>query len=456
MSEGRNTALLLAILLFTGISWGLTISLATIATSTGIAPMTVAFWAALIGAVLLTGVIVVRGKRVVLDREHITFYAVTGFVGTAFPHALSFWVAMYMPAGNRAIIYALIPMITLGISIALAIEKASFKRFIGIALGLAAMLIMLLPGAHVPLPDELFWTLMTLIIALSYAVENVYVGLRRPQRLDGLTALWGMTTAGALMLVPAIVVSGAPVLLPFRFDIAEGAILLSTLSHLLAYSGLLYMINNGGVVFGSQVSYIVTPAAIVWGIILLAEPLTVTISVSLVLIMAGLALIKPNPRKKVPPFLKRQFLEAGAVSPRCDRCRSPARLTPCHVAGPGQRKQGSLDHVARRHHVTGFSWRIPRLFIKWRDGFKVRRVDGVNPHGPAFEFFAQAIGHAGLSVLCHPVSGTAAPEFGRLAMPDVETMLTMSPAPDASSDGTSLRVSRKVPVAAALMVVLTA
>jgi drug/metabolite transporter (DMT)-like permease len=298
MSEGRNTALLLAILLFTGISWGLTISLATIATSTGIAPMTVAFWAALIGAVLLTGVIVVRGKRVVLDREHITFYAVTGFVGTAFPHALSFWVAMYMPAGNRAIIYALIPMITLGISIALAIEKASFKRFIGIALGLAAMLIMLLPGAHVPLPDELFWTLMTLIIALSYAVENVYVGLRRPQRLDGLTALWGMTTAGALMLVPAIVVSGAPVLLPFRFDIAEGAILLSTLSHLLAYSGLLYMINNGGVVFGSQVSYIVTPAAIVWGIILLAEPLTVTISVSLVLIMAGLALIKPNPRKK--------------------------------------------------------------------------------------------------------------------------------------------------------------
>ena len=57
MSEGRNTALLLAILLFTGISWGLTISLATIATSTGIAPMTVAFWAALIGAVVLTGVI---------------------------------------------------------------------------------------------------------------------------------------------------------------------------------------------------------------------------------------------------------------------------------------------------------------------------------------------------------------------------------------------------------------
>jgi drug/metabolite transporter (DMT)-like permease len=63
------------------------------------------------------------------------------------------------------------------------------------------------------------------------------------------------------------------------------------------------MINNGGVVFGSQVSYIVTPSAVIWGIVLLAEPLTVTISVSLVLIMAGLALIKPRPRKKVPETL---------------------------------------------------------------------------------------------------------------------------------------------------------
>ncbi len=293
--------LLLAILLFTGVSWGLTISLATISISTGINPLTVAFWSALLGAILLTCAVILRRKPVVLDSAHLKFYAIIGFAGTAFPHALSFHVAAHMPAGNRAIIYALIPMITLLMSIAIAVEKASVQRFAGIALGLAAMLIMLLPGAHVPVEGELFWTVLTLLIALSYAFENVYVGLHRPEGLDGLTALWGMTTAGALMLAPAVAISGAPMLLPFDFSIAEGAIVLSTVSHLLAYSGLLYMLTHGGVVFGSQVSYIVTPAAIVWGIVLLGEPLTVTIIVSLVLIMAGLALIKPKPRRHALP-----------------------------------------------------------------------------------------------------------------------------------------------------------
>jgi drug/metabolite transporter (DMT)-like permease len=292
--------LLLAILAFTGVSWGLTISLATIAISTGFHPLTVAFSSALLGAVVLSIVVAMRRKRLVLDAAHLKFYAVTGFIGTAFPHALSFQVAAHMPAGNRAIIYALIPMITLLMSIAIAVEKASARRFTGIVLGLAAMMIMLLPGAHVPVEGELFWTFLTLLIALSYAFENVYVGLHRPGGLDGLTALWGMTTAGAAMLVPAVAVSGAPMLVPFDFNLAEGAIALSTVSHLLAYSGLLYMLNHGGVVFGAQVSYVVTPAAIVWGIVLLGEPLTLTITISLVLILAGLALIKPKPSARKP------------------------------------------------------------------------------------------------------------------------------------------------------------
>ncbi len=85
-----RTALLIAVLLLTGIGWGLTISLATVATSTGISPLTVALWSALSGAIILSIVMLLRRKRVLLDRQHLVFYAITGFVGTAFPHALSF------------------------------------------------------------------------------------------------------------------------------------------------------------------------------------------------------------------------------------------------------------------------------------------------------------------------------------------------------------------------------
>ena len=285
---------LLVILLFTGLGWGLTISLATIATASGIDPLTVALWSALAGALLLTVVLLARGVRPPTDGAHLRFYLVTGFLGTAFPHALSFYAAIHLPAGVRAIVFALIPMITLLLSIMLAMEKANARRFTGILLGLLAMLVMFLPGVQVPLPGQVFWTLVSLAAATSYAVENVYISLKRPAELDAVTALWGMTVAGTLMLLVTLWLADAPYLLPFDFSTAELAILLMAVVHLGAYAGLLYMLSHAGVVFASQVSYIVTPAAVMWGVVLLSEDISLSIVLALVLIMAGLALIKPK------------------------------------------------------------------------------------------------------------------------------------------------------------------
>ena len=290
----KSVWLLVIVLLLTGLGWGLTISLATLATASGIDPLTVALWSALAGALMLSVVLLVRGLRPPMDGPHLRFYLVTGFLGTAFPHALSFYAAIYLPAGIRAIVFALIPMITLLLSIMLCMEKANVRRFTGILLGLLAMLVMFLPGVQVPLPGQLFWTLVSLAAATSYAVENVYISLRRPAGLDAAAALWGMTVAGTGMLLVTLWLAGAPYLLPFEGTSAELSILLMAAAHLGAYAGLLYMLSHAGVVFASQVSYIVTPAAVMWGVLLLDEEISLSIVLALALIMAGLSLIKPQ------------------------------------------------------------------------------------------------------------------------------------------------------------------
>lgn len=293
-ASSPKSAWLVIILLCTGVGWGLTISLATFATATGLDPLTIALWSAMAGAVILTVVLLVCGKRPPLDGEHLRFYLVTGFVGTAFPHALSFYAAIHLPAGVRAIVFALIPMITLVLSLVLSLESANLRRFAGILLGLLAMLVMFLPGVEVPLPGQVLWTLVSLAAAASYAVEEVYISLKRPAGLDAGTALWGMTIAGAVMLLIAVWLADAPLLLPLDASIAELSILLMAIVHLGAYAGLLYMLSHGGAVFASQVSYIVTPAAIVWGVVLLGEEISLSIILALVLILCGLALIKPH------------------------------------------------------------------------------------------------------------------------------------------------------------------
>jgi len=293
-ASSPKSAWLVIILLCTGVGWGLTISLATFATATGLDPLTIALWSAMAGAVILTVVLLVCGKRPPLDGEHLRFYLVTGFVGTAFPHALSFYAAIHLPAGVRAIVFALIPMITLVLSLGLSLESVNLRRFAGILLGLLAMLVMFLPGVEVPLPGQVLWTLVSLAAAASYAVEEVYISLKRPAGLDAGTALWGMTIAGAVMLLIAVWLADAPLLLPLDASIAELSILLMAIVHLGAYAGLLYMLSHGGAVFASQVSYIVTPAAIVWGVVLLGEEISLSIILALVLILCGLALIKPH------------------------------------------------------------------------------------------------------------------------------------------------------------------
>jgi len=293
-ASSPKSAWLVIILLCTGVGWGLTISLATFATATGLDPLTIALWSAMAGAVILTVVLLVCGKRPPLDGEHLRFYLVTGFVGTAFPHALSFYAAIHLPAGVRAIVFALIPMITLVLSLGLSLESVNLRRFAGILLGLLAMLVMFLPGVEVPLPGQVLWTLVSLAAAASYAVEEVYISLKRPAGLDAGTALWGMTIAGAVMLLIVVWLAGAPLLLPLDASIAELSILLMAIVHLGAYAGLLYMLSHGGAVFASQVSYIVTPAAIVWGVVLLGEEISLSIILALVLILCGLALIKPH------------------------------------------------------------------------------------------------------------------------------------------------------------------
>lgn len=287
-------ASLVVILLLTGLGWGLTISLATLATASGIDPLSVALWSAATGAVLLSGILLVRGKRPPLSGEHLRYYLVTGFLGTAFPHALSFYAAIHLPAGIRAIVFALIPMIALVLAIILSLETASVRRITGIVLGLLAMLVMLLPGVEVPLPGQAFWMLVSLAVAISYAMENVYISVKRPAALDAVTALWGMTVSGTIMLLVTLWLAEAPYLLPFDASTAELSILLMAVVHLGAYAGLLYMLRHGGVVFASQVSYIVTPSAVMWGVVVLSETVSLSIVLALALILCGLALIKPR------------------------------------------------------------------------------------------------------------------------------------------------------------------
>lgn len=289
--------LLRAILVVSGLSWGATVSLATLATAGGHHPMTVALWSALVGLAVLTGVMVLRRRGPPHDRRTLLFYALVGLFGTALPHTLTFYAAAHLAAGPRAIVYALIPLMTWLVSLTLGLERGLLRRFAGLALGFAAVALLIDPNFRAAGPNHVFWMGVALGAAACYAVENVYVSLKRPAALDTPALLWGVTLAAVLWLTGALLALELPILPPASLDGDEAAVVAMALLHLGAYGGLFVAIRQGGAVFASQVSYIVTPAGVVWGLILLDEAASLRVAAATALVLLALFLIRPNPAR---------------------------------------------------------------------------------------------------------------------------------------------------------------
>lgn len=286
-------ALLLLVLVATGCAWGASQPLSRFIATEGLHPFGVVFWQTAIGAPLLTLVLVLRGTPLPRDRAHLRFYAVAGLIGTALPHSLSFTAAHQLPAGIMAILMASIPMLTLLLGAAIGTERPGLRRVGGVALGALAVVLIVAPGTSLPDPAAAPWVLLSLGAAMCYAVENTWMQVARPARLDAMAALCGLTWAALLMIAPLQLWPA------HRIDLAalgpaQQALLALIALHIGAYTGLIWLIGRGGAVFGAQVGYVVMGAGVLIGMAALGERHPATVWLALALMAARVALVKPR------------------------------------------------------------------------------------------------------------------------------------------------------------------
>jgi len=191
-------------------------------------------------------------------------------------------------------VFALTPMVTLLLSLGFSLENPSFRRFIGIVLGVLAIGLLFRADVAEAGPSHTFWIIISTLVVASYSVENVFIRLKRPPDLDLVTVLWGMTISAIAMLCVVISVTGTRFGTLDLWSQNDAAIVVMSAIHIVCYAGFVYLISKAGSVFASQVSYIVTPSGIIWGVLILGEALSSTVLVSLAIIMIGLVFIQPK------------------------------------------------------------------------------------------------------------------------------------------------------------------
>jgi drug/metabolite transporter (DMT)-like permease len=213
--------------------------------------------------------------------------AVLGVVSNAVPFWLIAWGEQYVDSGVAAIAQATVPLFTIVLGLRfLPHEPLTRTRWLGLALGLVGVGV--LTGLH---PGggwlAVAGTLAVVLSSLSYGIGGV-VGQRSISGTSGPVLATGAVLAGALFLAPFAA-------LDFPERVPDGDALLSlvalavlgtALAQLLFYR----LVRFYGTRRASLVTYLMPGFALLYGAVLLDEPLTVAALAGLALILAGVAL----------------------------------------------------------------------------------------------------------------------------------------------------------------------
>jgi drug/metabolite transporter (DMT)-like permease len=198
-------------------------------------------------------------------------------------------------------VIATVPMFTLGIALGFRIEKPSLARSLGVALGAAAVILLVGPEASLPEPEKAIFVLVALVAPFCYGAEGNYIATRAPADVDPVVTLLGASAIGCLIAWPLAASTDSWVDLFTPWGPAEWALLLSSLCHVVAYTSYIWLVGKAGPVFASQAAYVVTGSAVLLSALILSETYSGWVWSALILMIAGLALVQPRgPNKLVP------------------------------------------------------------------------------------------------------------------------------------------------------------
>jgi drug/metabolite transporter (DMT)-like permease len=210
------------------------------------------------------------------------------------PNVMVFLAVSQVGAGLPSIVYAFPAMLTYIFALTLRMEKLAWLRAGGIALGLAGILMILLPRSG-PVDDAaLPWMLLALIAPVSLAAGNIYRTRAWPQDAAPLALAAGTLLGAALWLLLGGVAFGA-VHLPMGSLDADWVLAAAGLFACLSFIPYFELQRVAGPVYLSQIGYVMAATSLGIGTFVFGERYGLITWLAVLVIVAGIALVNRRP-----------------------------------------------------------------------------------------------------------------------------------------------------------------
>jgi drug/metabolite transporter (DMT)-like permease len=250
-----------------------------------------------------------KGASLDLPRSAWGSILLLALLNNALPFSLFGWGQTHIASGLAAILNATTPI--WGVVVAHLFtgdERMTPRKLVGVLLGFGGVALMIGPSLLSNLGSSALAQLACVVASLSYALAAVWARRFRKQGLSPLTVTTGQLSAGAVLMLPLMLVVDRPWTIAMPPVTAWASIVaLAVVCSAFGYVLYFRLIDRAGATNALLVTLLVPPVAILLGTLFLAEVLAPQDFAGLTLIALGLAAIDG----RLLNFLRRRLPQAA-------------------------------------------------------------------------------------------------------------------------------------------------
>ncbi|MSP52298.1 MAG: DMT family transporter [Alphaproteobacteria bacterium] len=277
----------IVLLVALAIIWSIVFALIKVVIVT-IPPFTAATLRLMLAGAFLYAVLKFRGERLVVTPRQWVLLVAVGITGNAFPFVLINWGESVVDSGLTAILMGTVPLLTMVLAhYVVPGESLTPSKVAGIGIGLAGLGVLMGAQWLDGFGKHLVAESAIVAAAASYAVSNVLAA-----RITGLGILpttIGATIAAAVTALPFALVFEAPWRLSPSIESLAATVAIGIVSTAIGNLLFFRIVALAGATFFSLCNYIIPVLGVIWGVLFLAESVSVQAGAALGLILSGVA-----------------------------------------------------------------------------------------------------------------------------------------------------------------------
>ena len=253
-------------------------------------PVTIAFLRVFFGAIPVLLLCYVKKVKIEAFSKDWHWFAMIGFINLVAPFFLIAYGVQSVQSNLAAILMSTTPLSSTVLGhFYLKNEKFNFIKTVGILIGFAGIIFLFSDNILID-ENNFFSALLILLGSTCYVVGGVLtlkISKKKNENVTGSILIWAI-----IILIPLVCLIEKPWALEPRLDSTISVIYLGLVSTGIAWLLRFKILVNNGLIFQSQVSYLIPIFGTILSYIFLKELITIKVFISLIAVVIGIYFVK--------------------------------------------------------------------------------------------------------------------------------------------------------------------